>query len=61
MKATLIKKTDLKVGHETVLGTVTAIEVSKSGKTMNVTVVKDGHEPFTDRVTTAGNMYVFGD
>lgn len=59
MKATLIKKTDLKVGDETVLGTVTEIKPSKSGKTMTVTVQRDGHQPFTDRVTTAGNMYIF--
>lgn len=61
MKATPIKKTDLKAGHETVLGTVKAVEFSKSGKTMTITVQRDGGEPFTDRISAVGNINVFTD
>ena len=62
MKATPVKKTDLRAGQRTVLGIVTETKLSPSGKTMVITVrnENDGHL-FTDRVSAAGNMYVFTD
>lgn len=49
-------KTDLAVGDITVLGTVTAVKISKSGKTMTVTVISGSGHKFTDRITTRGNI-----
>ena len=59
MKATFIPKTDIRPGHRTVLGTVTEIKPSPSGKTIVITVKndRDGHL-FTDRVSAAGGMAV---
>jgi hypothetical protein len=60
MKATFIPKTDIRPGHRTVLGTVTKVEPSTSGKTLVITVRndEDGHL-FTDRLKAAGGMAVF--
>lgn len=60
LRCTFIPKTDVKIGHVTVLGTVTEVKRSPSGKTLVITVRNpvDGHL-FTDRVSAAGNMAVF--
>ena len=60
MEATFIPKADIKPGHRTVLGIVTKVEPSPSGKTLLITVrrEKDG-SLFTDRVSAAGGMAVF--
>ena len=60
MKATFIPKTDIRPGHRTVLGTVTEVKPSPSGKTILITVrdEKDG-SLFTDRVQAGGGMAIF--
>jgi hypothetical protein len=59
-KATPVAKSSLKIGDRTVLGPITAIEVSPSGKTMKITT-ETSTGPFTDRVSAAGNMYLITD
>lgn len=59
MKATQIKKTDLKSGDRTSLGVVTETKLSPSGKTMVITVDKGNGKTFTDRVSAIGDMFVF--
>lgn len=59
MKATAIAKTDLKPGHATSMGIVKTIEVSKSGKTMIVTLATHRGTEFVDRISTVGKIYVF--
>jgi hypothetical protein len=61
LKATPVKKTDLKAGQRTVLGTVTETKLSPSRKTIVITVRTPAGDLFTDRVSAAGNIYVFTD
>lgn len=59
-KPTFILKTEIRKGHQTVLGTVTKDpEVSPSGKTMLITVERHSGGEFADRVSTTGNMAVW--
>jgi hypothetical protein len=59
-KTTFIPRTEVRKGHETVMGTVTKDpEVSPSGKTMTITFKTHAGREFTDRVSTAGKMAVF--
>lgn len=60
MKATFIPKTEVRPGHRTVLGTVTEVTPSPSGKTIAITVRKEKDGTlFTDRVQAAGGMAIF--
>ena len=59
MKATFIPKTDIRPGHRTVLGTVTEVKPSPSGKTIMITVRNDKGREFTDRVQAGGGMAIF--
>ena len=61
MKATFIPKTEVRPGHRTVLGTVTEVKPSPSGKTLVITVRNGKGREFTDRVQAAGGMAVFTD
>ena len=57
-----VPKAEIKPGDRTVLGIVTEVEPSPSGKTIVITVrsERDG-TLFTDRLPAAGNMVVFDD
>lgn len=59
MKATATDKSSLKIGDKLILGTITGILRSESGKTMVLTVKNDAGREFTDRVSAAGSMMVF--
>lgn len=61
MKATPVKKTDLKPGDRTALGPVASTKLSPSGKTIVITVTRPDGTEFADRVSAAGSMHVFTD
>lgn len=50
---------ELKTGDTTVLGDVVNTELSRSGRTMLVTVQRADGSTFTDRISARGNMAVF--
>ena len=55
-----VPKAEIKPGDRNVLGIVTEVKPSPSGKTIVITVrsERDGHL-FTDRLSAVGNMVVF--
>lgn len=61
MKVTWTPKTQVKPGDRTVMGVVTEIKPSPSGKTLVITVREPSGDLFTDRVSSAGNMAVLTD
>lgn len=61
MKATPVARTSIKVGDRIVLGVVKSAELSPSGKTIKITVAKWSGNDFTDRISSAGNMYILTD
>ncbi len=59
MTCSPVCKTRLKLGDRTVLGTITALKTSPSGKTIAITVTDRNGREFTDRISATGSMNIF--
>jgi hypothetical protein len=59
MTSTRVPVTSLTVGDITVLGTITHLETSLTGKTVYITVSRPDGTIFTDRIAANGAMSVF--